>query len=153
DQHGNWWLATEDAGLLKVRDGKVVRTFTQRDGLPSNSLRVLSGSISPAIACEDRNGSLWVVGAGPGLGCLKDGAFTAYPSTNALTPQTLPLVPGELASFINVLFEDREGNLWIGTEGCGLIRAREQNVNALSTKQGLHARNIYPVFEDRVGAV
>lgn len=153
DQHGNWWLATEDAGLLKVRGGKVVKTFTQRDGLPTNCLRIRAGSISPAIACEDHDGNLWVIGAGPWLGCLKDGAFTAYPSTNTLTSQTLPLAPGQLASFINVLFEDREGNLWIGTEGCGLIRAREQNVNAVSATQGLHAVNIYPVFEDRAGSV
>jgi signal transduction histidine kinase/ligand-binding sensor domain-containing protein len=152
DQHGNWWLATEDTGLLKVREGKVVKSFAQSDGLPSNCVRIRSGSISPAIAYEDREGNLWVNGVGPWLSRLKDGVFTAYSATDALTQQT-QLAPGLLASFINALFEDREGNLWIGTEGNGLIRARKQVVEALSTKQGLHAANIYPMFEDRSGAV
>jgi signal transduction histidine kinase/ligand-binding sensor domain-containing protein len=152
DQNGNWWLATE-AGLVKVRDGKVLRIYTQQDGLPHNSVNANPGPVSPAIACEDSKGNLWINGAGPWLGRLKDGVFTAYPSTNTVSSHPLPLAPGLADSAISALFEDREGNLWIGTEGRGLIRAREQVVNALSIREGLRAANVYPVLQDRAGAV
>jgi signal transduction histidine kinase/ligand-binding sensor domain-containing protein len=152
DQRGNCWLAT-DAGLVKVRDGKVLRIYTQRDGLPRNSVNAIPGSVSPAIACEDSKSNLWINGAGPWLGRLKDGVFTAYPSTNTVSSHPLPLAPGLPGSDISALFEDREGNLWIGTEGRGLIRAREHVVNALSIRDGLQAANVYPVLEDRGGAV
>jgi signal transduction histidine kinase/streptogramin lyase len=153
DQHGAWWVATEDAGLVEFYDGKVVKHYTQADGLPNNRVRPGVGPGSPAIACKDRQGNLWVNGAGPWLGCLRAGVFTGYPNKNSPVPQTTPLAPDLRGGVINVLFEDREGNLWIGTEGNGLIRAREQVVNVISTGQGLNAANTYPIFEDHTGAV
>ena len=152
DQHGNWWLAT-DKGLVKVRNGKVLRVYTQQDGLPRNAVWLNPGPVTPAVACEDSRGNLWVIGSGPWLGRLKDGNFSGYPSTNSPSSQALPVAVGLRTSQINALFEDREGNLWIGTEGSGLIRAREQAVNVLSTREGLEAANVYPVLEDRAGAV
>jgi len=153
DQHGSWWLATEDAGLVKLRDGKVVRVYTERDGLPRNRVSPGPGPFSSPLAREDRKGNLWVNGVGPWLGRLKDGLFTAYPSSDSLWPHSRPPVPGLPASHINALIEDEEGNLWIGTEGIGLIRAREQIVNVLSTQHGLQTGNIYPICEDHTGAV
>jgi signal transduction histidine kinase/streptogramin lyase len=153
DQHGNWWLATEDAGLVKLRDGKVLKIYTAQDGLPRPTVNPKVSWIYPSVALEDRKGNLWLNGAGPWLGRLKDGIFSAYPSADTSASHPLRLTPGPAGSQINKLLEDREGNLWIGTEGSGLIRAREQIVNVVSTKQGLHAANIYPVFEDRAGAV
>jgi signal transduction histidine kinase/ligand-binding sensor domain-containing protein len=152
DQHGNSWLATEDAGLVKMRDGKVLKIYTTQDGMPSNTVNPKASWIFPSVALEDRKGNLWVNGAGPWIGRLKDGVFTGYPSANTTASHALPS-PGSAGSQINKLFEDREGNLWIATEGSGLIRAREQVVNMVSTRQGLQAANIYPVFEDRAGAI
>lgn len=150
DQYGNCWVSSEDQ-LVKIRDGKVSKIFTQQDGLPRNPLRP---SPLDAVACEDRKGNVWINGAGPWLGRLKDGVFTGYPSSNTLSSHPLPLaVPGVAAGYIKEFFEDREGNLWIGTEGNGLIRAREQVVNVISTRQGLQTANIYPVYEDRAGSV
>jgi len=151
DQYGNWWVSTEDAGLVKVQDGRVVKVYTQRDGLPSN--RVHLAFYDQTTACEDKKGNLWVNGAGPWLGRLKEGMFTPYPSANTLSSHPLPQAPAVPGWRINALLEDSEGNLWIGTEGAGLIRAREQVVNVLSTRNDLQAANIYPVCEDRTGAV
>jgi signal transduction histidine kinase/ligand-binding sensor domain-containing protein len=58
----------------------------------------------------------------------------------------------ETVSF-SVWFEDREGNLWLGTDGDGLYRVRKQVVTVRSQTHGLVGRNIYPVFQDRAGAV
>jgi len=150
DQYGTWWVATEDAGLAKVRDGKVIKTFSQRNGLPSNRVAKTATTV---IACQDHQGNVWVNGVGSWLGCLHDGVFTAFPSAETLASQPLPTAPGLPGSHVNTLFEDREGNLWIATDGSGLFRAREQVVNVLSTRQGLPAGNIYPSCADHAGAI
>lgn len=52
DKNKNMWFATEGGGLIKVdAKGKIVKKFTQKNGLPSN---VLFGIL------EDQNGNLWI---------------------------------------------------------------------------------------------
>jgi signal transduction histidine kinase/ligand-binding sensor domain-containing protein len=150
DPPGTWWMATEDAGVLKFRDGKVVKRFTQQDGLPRDRVAFGPEAWSSPKLCEDRKGNLWLTGAGPWLGRLKEGVFFAYSPTN--TP-TLQVLAQATTDHINALYEDAEGNLWIATERTGLIRARQQVMNMISSEQGLKAVNIYPVYEDRTGAV
>jgi len=149
DQHKNSWLATGDGELVKIRDGNVVKIYGQSEGLPKE----IVGSWLGFIACEDRKGNIWIGAAGPWLGRLKDGIFTGYPSANTQSSHPLPEARDPSKSGITVLFEDRESNLWIGTHGYGLIRAREQIVSAISIREGLQKANIYPVLEDRAGAV
>jgi signal transduction histidine kinase/streptogramin lyase len=148
DQYGNSWLSTQSGELVKVHDGKVVKIYGQQDGLPRE---ILSDSLF--IACEDRKGNIWIGAAGPWLCRLKDGIFAGYPSATTQSSQPLPEAKDPSKSGITALFEDREGNLWIGTHGYGLIRAREQIVNPISIREGLQKANIYPVLEDRAGVV
>jgi len=152
EPQGTWWFATEDAGVVKLRDGKIVKRYTQQDGLLSDRVSFGPGPWVNPLLCEDRKGNLWLTGAGPWLGRLRDGIFSAYAETNTPSLQVLARVPG---SPVNALLEDSEGNVWIATDRAGLIRAREQAVNVISTEQGLgfQTANIYPVFEDRFGAV
>ncbi len=61
-----------------------------------------------------------------------------------LPPATQP------ASIVfNTLFEDREGNIWLSTDGQGLYRVRNQTINVYSKEQGLPDRNVYPIFQGR----
>jgi len=54
---------------------------------------------------------------------------------------------------ITALYEDREGNLWIGTQRRGLYRVRKQVIMTYSKQHGLVDNNVYPIYEDRAGAV
>jgi signal transduction histidine kinase/ligand-binding sensor domain-containing protein len=52
-----------------------------------------------------------------------------------------------------VFYQDREGILWIGTDGQGLRRVRRQVVVTLSEGQGLRNHNLYPIYQDHSGAI
>jgi signal transduction histidine kinase/ligand-binding sensor domain-containing protein len=50
-------------------------------------------------------------------------------------------------------YEDRQGNLWIGTLEEGLYRLQPQLIHSYSTEQGLIDRDTYATYQDRAGAV
>ncbi len=67
----------------------------------------------------------------------------------------LMLPPGSQRPKIafNAFFEDREGNIWLATDGQGLCRVRTQTITAYSMEQGLPDRNVYPIYQDSAGRV
>ncbi|MGH9841277.1 MAG: sensor histidine kinase [Blastocatellia bacterium] len=136
DGQGALWAATRDAGLLKIESGRVVKILTVNNGLPSNEVWFTSGAEIKAFS-KDRQGALWLTDLDSGKNTL----LTRQP------PEAL------LAATFYRLFEDREGNLWIGTEGSGLYRARKQAITVYSKQDGLTGRNTYPIYEDRAGAI
>ncbi len=136
DRQGALWVATKDAGLVKIESGRVVKILTVNNGLPSNEVWFTSGPEIKAFS-KDRHGALWLTELDSG----KNHLLTRQP------PE------GLLAATHYRLFEDREGNLWIGTEGSGLYRARKQAITVYSKQNGLTGRNTYPIYEDRAGAI
>jgi signal transduction histidine kinase/ligand-binding sensor domain-containing protein len=50
-------------------------------------------------------------------------------------------------------YEDRQGNLWIGTLEDGLYRLQKQFINTYSTEQGLVDRDTYAIYQDRSSAL
>jgi signal transduction histidine kinase/ligand-binding sensor domain-containing protein len=69
-------------------------------------------------------------------------------------PEALPLPenPGELLK-VRSLLVDREGNLWVGTIGMGLIRLRRAPLTAYGKDEGLSDSNFSSVFQDREGRI
>ena len=53
----------------------------------------------------------------------------------------------------NSFYEDREGSIWLATDGQGLYRIRRQAISVFSKEDGLPGRNIYPIYQDRIGAI
>ena len=129
-------VATRDAGVAKIESGRVVKVLMVNQGLPSNEVWFTSGPEIKAVS-KDRQGALWLTDLDSGENHL----LTRRPPEALLTPSYYRL------------FEDREGNLWIGTEGAGLYRARKQAITVYSEPDGLGGRNIYPIYEDRAGAI
>jgi signal transduction histidine kinase/ligand-binding sensor domain-containing protein len=50
-------------------------------------------------------------------------------------------------------YEDRQGNLWIGTLDQGLYRLQKQSIQTYTKEQGLIDRDAYAIYQDRSGAV
>jgi len=136
DPNGTVWVGTFDGLLARIIDGKVANVFRASEALPDPRTGVIPDP-EMRIAYRDRRGETWTMGVGQGL----------------IRSLTLP-VSGrpEKVSFFPFC-EDREGNLWLGTNGQGLYRVREQAITVYSKPHGLADRNVYVIHEDRAGAV
>lgn len=139
DQRGTLWAATADAGLTKIEGGRVSRVYRANRGLPGDWVWPVVAASGPELKAfsKDARGALWLTDLDSGENRL----LTERP------PEAL------VSLHYYRLFEDREGNLWIGTEGGGLYRARPQAISVYSKDQGLADRNTYPMVEDHEGGV
>jgi signal transduction histidine kinase/ligand-binding sensor domain-containing protein len=137
DGHENTWFNSTE-GLIKIRNGQVVKAYTTRDGLPGRETRLVYGRLplqTLSFSAGGREeGALWLTD----LDSMQSHRVAAAP------PDGLK---------IHVSYADKEGNYWFGTLLNGLYRARKQSVTVYTKTQGLIANEVYPIFEDRNGAI
>jgi signal transduction histidine kinase/ligand-binding sensor domain-containing protein len=125
DEEGGLWIGT-DKGVLRWDGGSVTR-----DGVPADLLTL------PTLAMlRDRESNIWVASGRRGLTRVdRHGTASSYRQEQGLT--------GDVTS----LFEDRDGNLWIGTS-MGLERIRDAVFTSYSVAQGFPSDTAGPVFID-----
>ena len=116
DSRGLLWFSTRD-GLARF-DGTRFVTYGIEDGLPVPTVNFL---------LETRSHTYWVATNGGGI-CRIDTGVVARLAARAGTssPETKSVfhclsLGGGAADLVNVLEEDRDGRIWIGTDG-GLFR-------------------------------
>jgi signal transduction histidine kinase/ligand-binding sensor domain-containing protein len=121
----NGFAETADGTLWLSDDGaESIRTMPSDRNLQQGSWPVLQMPAGPLLF--DRDGALWVASAN-----LRRWPFPHRQGAGAPVQQeieTLSLEHGLSGSSVNDVFEDREGNIWVGTEG-GLDRLRYRNVS------------------------
>jgi ligand-binding sensor domain-containing protein/two-component sensor histidine kinase len=164
---GTLWAGTA-AGVARLRDGRIERTYTTRDGLPSNVVRSL---------LRDHAGGLWAgTAAGPAM--LRNGRFMQPPALrdtlqvpimamgedgrgqlyfgtsergiyvfaggalHELVPRDGPVVRA------GAFYTDRDGFLWIGTIGTGLKLVRDGKITTYLTRDGLFDHVIFGIAAD-----
>jgi signal transduction histidine kinase/ligand-binding sensor domain-containing protein len=94
-----------------------------------------------ALMLRDGDGNLWIGTTDAGLVHVHRGRADVFTQADGLS-----------GDFITALFMDREGTLWVATDG-GLDRFREAAVATLSLSQGLSNASILSVLADRDGSV
>jgi transcriptional regulator with GAF, ATPase, and Fis domain len=67
-KYGGYWIATEENGLFRLKDGKLLH-ITEKNGLPTNNLYTLF---------EDREGTLWIGAALKGISKLPSLKFISF---------------------------------------------------------------------------
>jgi ligand-binding sensor domain-containing protein/signal transduction histidine kinase len=165
DAAGGVWVSYLGGGLLRIEDGKV-RAFTAEDGLPGGRTRQVA---------LGKDGQLWFA-TGKSLGVYRDGRFRTLAEVTAQrivgargggvwictgkqllkfaadgTLVRLGLLPSwEPNTNPTVLYEDRSGNLWIGTREAGVFRYDSAN---LSFERLTEHQEILSIKEDRDGNV
>jgi len=166
--NGEFWLGTRGAGVLRVQGSRVAR-FT--DGLPDlkvNSLLAFADqtvwigtdkgvvrwtgteigragvpaaltNLQALAMIRDRAANVWIAAGPDGLVRVDDrGRASRSPAGSSPVPT------------VSSVFEDREGNIWIGTDR-GIERWRSPIFTAYSTPQGLPPSAVGPVYVDDRG--
>jgi signal transduction histidine kinase/ligand-binding sensor domain-containing protein len=123
-------LATQD-GIRKLVDGKA-----EAYSLPGTGPR-----FQAARLLWDRNGGLWIGTPDRGLLHVHQGRTDGFTQSNGLS-----------GDYINKLFEDREGNIWVATLN-GLDRFRDFAVPTISVRQGLSNAIVWSVLAAKDGSV
>ncbi|MGC3956956.1 MAG: two-component regulator propeller domain-containing protein [Verrucomicrobiota bacterium] len=118
DSKGNIW-AFGDTYLVNLRDGNRFNYFRGGD---TSLLRIWSLS-------EGRDGQLWIGTSGQGLYAFSGGRFFPF-----------SLRSSGLSSDVRAVYEDRAGNLWLGTHSGELLRLHLDNKRLLDQENGLPPR-------------
>ncbi len=128
DRQQQLWVS-ESSSLRVYRQGRLIRSFTQAEGLTS----------LPVVAlCPDRFGILWA-GTPQGLAKIENDQLTL-----------LGVRQGLLYDDVRALMEDREGLLWIGTFG-GLYKFTGRAFTNYGRADGLGSERVRPILRDRRG--
>jgi len=173
DRLGRLWVlttCTNTATLERLSPDGSLQTFGPRDGLPDQPVQTLF---------EDRQGNLWIGTSialcrwspGAPAECSKSPAISVssiaqagngqlaiadnqrrqgFRFSNGQAEAVGPRVPD--SSFVlGAMVGDREGNVWIGTQGQGLLRLRENRADWFTRSEGLSSNLVYGLVEDREG--
>ena len=122
---GKLWVGGTNS--LGCYDGQGWKFFTDREGLPPDTIRALA---------EGTNGNLWIGTEGGGLYALTDGK---------ISPANAPFKD------ISCLLVDHAGVLWAGTSGHGLARFAGGPWTIFAESNGLAGDDIGYLVEDDLG--
>jgi signal transduction histidine kinase/ligand-binding sensor domain-containing protein len=119
------------SGIRQLVDGKAGAYPLPGGGRPLQPIRLL----------RDRNGGLWIGTTDQGLVHVHQGRADLFARSDGLS-----------GDFIQGLFEDREGTIWVATSE-GLDRFRDFAIPTISVKQGLSSAFVWSVLAARDGSV
>jgi len=175
DRHGTVWVGGDysvaSRGKLCAIDGTNVDCY--------ESDAVLAGGITGLY--EDSHDVLWVVGRDgvwrwrpgpPSFYHMPFGTFSVHNLGEAADGTLLIPLPGRLArlgggklktqqpypvparNVEGIMFlRDRDGGVWIGTGGAGVVHLHQGRADVFSQADGLSGDNVTSLFEDREGDV
>ena len=123
DPNGTIWLETIGGTQVRIT--------------PDNVSHMVQSGNAPAITVTGANKDSWTIHVGPRF----------VRSIHFISSNRAMSIP------FTHLYEDRQRNLWIGTEEEGLYRLQKQSIQTYTVEQGLVDRDTYAIYQDHAGAV
>lgn len=135
DDQENVWFITSDAKLIKAAEGKALEIYSAGNGLPGEPKNFVTDERLRLLSV-DQTGAAWLTF----LSSMQSELMLRHPVSSEIINSP-------------ALYEDREGNIWVGTFREGLYRGRRQIVSGYSKAEGLLDNNVYPIYQDRHGTI
>jgi ligand-binding sensor domain-containing protein len=132
DSIGTVWCATYGDGVLKINSTNVRKITVETDGLISNHIRSFKAK---------KDGSIWFVS--------KSGVSKWYKNR----PTNFAEKDGLKSYNIKCIIEDDEGNMFMGSDGGGLIKFTNDKFISYTQNDGLISNTIMSIVEDKDGAI
>ena len=129
---GGLWVSS-NGHLHKWKDNKWIQDL----GAVPWDLAALTSMV------ETKNGTLLAATS-------NNGFFILFPGTDE-KPLRFNRINGFQADWVLSLTEDREGNLWVGTGGAGLVGLRPNNIQTVSPPDRWRGRAVLSVCPGRTG--
>lgn len=179
DSNGHLWFGTIQYGIARY-DGKTLRYFTERDGLPSNRVTKV---------IEDKDGVFWLstgqglskfdgerfinfslegdfnnmigstlidskgvfwVGTWGGVYTFDGKTFTHFPLPN---PVVQTAINKDTENWITEIKEDAQGNIWFGRDAYGACMYDGEVFTHVLKKDGLNSNSITEIVMDKEGDI
>lgn len=128
----NMWMGGE--GKISVFNGSGWKTYTNKDGLQKGKYKLI---------LKDRNNDIFAVG---------DNKFIMKLEGESWEPIFGEEDTGESQGF-NIRHTDNEGNIWLGVKSKGLYKYDGENWSHFNEGNGLIAKHVKRIFEDKQGNV
>ncbi len=146
DRDGIIWVGTWKGLYRLIADPKphksvVARLYTTRDGLASDAIFSLF---------QTSDGRLWT-GIGGRLISTTGGLAEFLPDVRGGRFRSYAVANGLSDADISTIAEDRDGNLWLGTETSGAMRLTLSGLRSYNETDGFNRARVRAVFEDRDG--
>ncbi|MBL8188155.1 MAG: hypothetical protein JNK38_09110 [Acidobacteria bacterium] len=137
DRAGNLWIAFQDGGLVRYRDGRFI-VMQQADGWPHS--QIMSGYL-------DQSGRLWLVGGAAGLMRIDDPAAESPRPTRIYT-----MADGLSSGNVRAVTGDQWGRIYIGTAaGIDRLDLAYNSVRHYTAADGLSNEFVVSAQRDRNG--
>ncbi len=151
---GKFWVGTYGGGL-NLFDEKT-GTFEVFRNNPKDPNSVSDNDIQ--VVYKDRNNNIWIGTKNGGLNRYnrQNKTFIRYPY---LTDVSKPSPDALIDPFVRVIFEDKRGNLWVGTRGGGLSNLNKQTgkfehfLHDKNNPKSISSNTVYSMIEDSEGVL
>lgn len=130
DKKGFLWIATRENGIIKFKDGKIIEKFNKETGFLSNQTNSISINKDGKVLCGTENGFYLING-------------------NYIEKMTSK--EGLKNDLVDIVFEDREDNIWLGMSRGGLAKLSRRKFFKYAIEHGLENNTVNTVHRDKDG--
>jgi signal transduction histidine kinase/ligand-binding sensor domain-containing protein len=141
ETNGIQGLAESSTGSLLMASAGGIRRFVNGRAEMAHQFPLSMQALQAMRLLRDRDGGLWVGTTSGGLVHVHNGITDVFSQTDGLSGED-----------VSAIFEDREGNIWVATDG-GLDRFRAAPVVSYSSHQGLSSGRVNSVLAATDGSV